>query len=42
MTKINKNVAIVVIAVLSLIISVWVMSSINAASLNDSYMNPVF
>ena len=31
MTKINKNVAIVVIAVLSLIISVWVMSSINAA-----------
>ena len=31
MTKINKNVAIVVIAVLSLIISVWVMSGINAA-----------
>lgn len=31
MTKINKNVAIVVIAVLSLIISVWVMSNINAA-----------
>lgn len=31
MTKINKNVAIVVIAVLSLIISVWVMSSINSA-----------
>lgn len=30
MTKINKNVAIVVIAVLSLIISVWVMSGINA------------
>lgn len=29
MTKINKNVAIVVIAVLSLIISVWVMSGIN-------------